>query len=78
MMRNLAAIWILIILLFTAPISVMEMSSLDVRDELFDTSGRDDDDDYCESYSSQSSCNSDSLCEWDDDECPSCGQDFEF
>ena len=49
MMRNLAAIWILIILLFTAPISVMEMSSLDVRDELFDTSGRDsDNDDYCE------------------------------
>ena len=66
-MRNLAAIWILIILLFTAPISVMEMSSLDVRDELFDTSGRDSD--YCESYSSESSCNSDSLCEWDDDEC---------
>ena len=64
MMRNLAAIWILIILLFTAPISVMEMSSLDIRDELFDTSGRDDDDDYCEdTYSSESSCNSDSLCE---------------
>ena len=67
MMRNLAAIWILIILLFTAPISVMEMSSLDVRDELFDTSGRDSD--YCEdTYSSESSCNSDSQCQWDSED----------
>ena len=45
MLKKLAAVWVLILILFLAPISVVEIQSLEKSDSMYDTSGRDDDDD---------------------------------
>ena len=72
MLNRLFAVWSLILILLLAPITVLELKSLEIDDYDYDTSGRDDDDDeeYCEdTYNDASSCNADSRCEWDDGEC---------
>ena len=70
-LNRLFAIWCLIFMLALAPITIIETDSLGIQNPVFETSGRDDDEDeYCEQYEDDpSGCHADSACEWDDDEC---------
>ena len=66
--NKLVAVWLLIIVLTLSPITNVEMDSLSIDDQSFDTSGRDGDD-YCEQYDGDpQACSNDPLCETEYDD----------